>query len=933
MQARTRLSSALALIFGSALLTPTWAQTEQRIEITGSAIKRVDAEGSLPVTVITRQEIARSGVKNTEELVNSIASVSTMNAVNNSTGAGSSTQGRSTLSLRGLQGNRTLVLVNGRRMAESVGGGAGGAVNINNIPLAAIERVEVLKDGASSIYGSEALAGVVNFILTKGFQGFDVGLSGGSPSRSGGGQTGRGTLVAGYGDLAVQGFNVTASISKEHETQLFAKDRSFSKTGNIFPYLTAAATGQGNIEGAFVPGKIVNGVWQEGTRVAGFGTSPGTGYGNPMAAPDKCATINMFINPTPTSKGAPYCTFDSNAFVGLTPQRDANSFTLNGTWRLKDSLELFGDAIKTQNVAIQRFQPSPIRRSFLTTDAQFRAQGVDPVLLLLPSNPNYATAANYLRAQSFGSIVGQPLAITARVFDFGPRTQRDVNDLSRLTLGARGDVFGQNWEAAYSSSKYELTGTVPDGYFSQVKYAKAVQTSTDWNPWSLNQSDAFKAAIAPAKYTGSTQDGTTQSKVLDGKLSGDLMQLPAGGLAYALGLQLRDESYVSRPSPALFSGDIAGLGGATPPVDRKRKISSVFGELVIPIIKEVEGNVAARHDKYNDVGSADTYKASLRWQPTKTLVLRGATGTGFRAPTLVELWTPQTLGSSGQYTDPAFPRNPNVQTNEITGGNPALKPETSTQQTLGLVFSPSDAVNISIDYWQLKLERLITAPSTQEIVSRFRAGDPAYKGLVTLTADGQVDQTIATNQNVGAAKLEGLDIEANYRMAFAGGRFDARLAGTYFLRYDQVSPGGTISRKVGTMVEELLDAAGNPNTQAVLDANGGGVVLRWRHKLSGTYTLGGWAFTLAQNYYTGYRTNNRQLDGGPNYIGPQALYDMQIGYTGLIKGLSLVVGVKNMFDKNPPLYVPASNQFQAGYDISLYDPRARLVYGSVNYRF
>ena len=933
MLARTRLSSALALIFGSAMLAPSWAQTDQRIEITGSAIKRVDAEGALPVTVITRQEIARSGARNTEELVNTISAASTMNAINNSTGAGSSTQGRTTLSLRGLQGNRTLVLVNGRRLSESIGGGAGGAVNINNIPLAAIERVEVLKDGASSIYGSEALAGVVNFILSKDFQGVDLGVSGGKPTRDGGGGTSRATVVAGYGDLGRDRFNITASLSSENEKQLFAKDRDFSKTGNVVPFLTAAATGQGNIEGAFTPGRIVNGVWQEGTRQPGFGNSPGAGYGNPLASPDKCATINMFLNPTNTSKGAPYCTFDSNAFVGLTPQREATNVTLNGVWRLTDMVELFADVFDSKSTVTQRFQPSPIRRSFNTTDAQFKAQGVDPVLLIYPTNPNYVTAANYLKAQGFGALVGQPLAITARVFDFGPRTQTDITELKRLVVGARGEIAGQSYEVGLADSKYQLTGTVPDGYFSQVKYAKAVQSSNDWNPWSLTQSDAFKAAIAPAKYTGSTQDGTTESKVLDAKLAGDALQLPAGAMAYAVGVQFRDESYVSRPSAALFSGDIAGLGGATAPVDRSRKISSAFGELVIPIVKQLDANVAARHDKYNDVGSSDTYKASLRWQPTKTVVLRAGTGTGFRAPTLVELWTVPTLGSSGQYTDPAFPNNPNVQTNEITGGNPALKPETSKQQTLGLVFSPSDSVNISLDYWQLQLERIITAPSTQEIVSRYRAGDPAYKGLVTLTPDGQVEQTIAVNQNVGNAKLEGLDIEANFRFALAGGRFDARLAGTYFLKYDQVSPGGAISHKVGTMVEERLDASGAPNTQAVLDANGGGVVLRWRHKLMGTYTLGGFAFTLAQNFYNGYRTNNRQIDGAPNYIGPQAIYDAQIGYTGLVKGLSLVVGVKNLLDRNPPLYVPASNQFQAGYDISLYDPRARFVYGSVNYKF
>lgn len=933
MPARTPRRCAIALAIGGTLAHPGWAQEPQRVEITGSAIKRVDAEGALPITVITRDEIARSGATSTEELVNAVAAVSSMNAVTNASGAGTTTNGRASISLRGLSGNRTLVLVNGRRLAVAIGGLVGGSVNVNNIPLAAIERVEILKDGASSLYGSEALAGVVNFILSKNFEGLDLGVGGGSPTRYGGGQTRKATLVAGRGDLARDRYNLTASLSAEHEKPLFAASREFARTGNVLPYLTASATGQGNIEGAYTPGKVVGGVWQEGSRQPGFGGSPGTGYGNPLAAPDRCAQVNMFRNPTDTTKGAPYCTFDSNAFVGLIPEREALNLTLNGAWRMSDLLELFGDLIHTRSAVTQRFQPSPVRRGFLVTDAEFANQGVDPVLLIRPGNPNYAQAADYLKAHGFGSLVGQPLAITARVFDFGPRTQRDETEQSRLVLGARGELLGQSLEAAYSHNRYTVSGTVPDGYFSQVAYARAAQNSNDWNPWSLQQSDAFKAAIAPAKYTGSTLDGSATSKVLDAKLSGELARLPAGDLAYAAGLQWRDERYETRPSAAMFSGDIAGLGGAVAPVDRSRRIASLFGELVVPMSRTLEGNLAARHDRYNDVGSASTYKASLRWQPSRTLVLRGGAGTGFRAPTLVELWLPQTLGSSAQYTDPKFPNNPQVQTNELTGGNPLLKPETSRQATLGLVFSPVDALTVSADYWRLKLDRLITAPSTQEIVSRFRAGDPAYRNLVTLSPSGEVEQTIATNQNVGGATLEGVDIDATLRWKLAGGaRFDAHLNGTYFIRYDQVSPGGSLSHKVGTLVEDSYDASGARTSQPVLEADGGGVVLRWRHKLSGTYTSGPWAFTLAQNFYLGYRANDRQFDGEKHFVPSQSIFDAQLTYTG-IRRLTLSVGVKNLTDRNPPLYVPASNQFQAGYDISLYDPRARTVYGTANLRF
>lgn len=917
--------SAAVLTGISAIAMPAIAQqTLERVEITGTAVKRIDAEGSLPVTVITRDEIARSGATNTEELLQQVAAVSSIGGVSNATGAGSSTAGRSTVSLRGLSGGRTLVLVNGRRLAPAIGG-AGGSINVNNIPMSAVDRIEVLKDGASSIYGSEALAGVINFILAKDFQGVDIGATYGTPTREGGGETKRATLVGGLGNLSKDRFNVTASLSMERESALFAKDRDFAKTGNVAPYLVAGATGQGNIEGAYNPGTTApNGTWTEGTRVSGFGNAPGTGYGNPLAAQGKCADINMFRNLTDTSKGTGYCTFDSNAFVGLIPERKTANGTLNGVFRASANLELFGDLIYSRNEQIQRFQPSPVRRSFLTTDDQFAQQKVDPVLLIYPTNPNYKIAADFLNANGFGSLVGKPLAVTARVFDFGPRTSKDITTQTRAVVGLRGDIGSHSYEVAYSDSKYKLTGTVPDGYFSQVAYAKAVQGSNEWNPWSLTQTDGFNKAIASAKYTGSTLDGTAKSRILDAKISGDLFEMPAGALSYAVGAQYRDETYQSVPSAALFSGDIAGLGGAQAGVNKGRKTDALFAELVVPIVKSLEGDVAVRRDHFNDIGSANTYKASLRWQPSKQIVVRGGVGTGFRAPTLVELWLPQTVGSSAQFTDPAFPNNPNLQVNEKSGGNPGLNPEKSKQQTLGFVLQPSDSVTLGFDYWHLKVNGIITAPSTQEIVSRFRAGDPAYKNLVILNGTNEVDQTIAVNQNVGKADLSGIDVDMSGKFKMSDARIDVSLNGTYFVKYNQTSPGGTISHKVGTMVE----ADGTP----VLEADGGGVVLRWKHRLGMTYVASNWSLGIVNNYYAGYRTGDRQVDGAPNFVPSTMTFDLNASYT-VMKGLKIAGGVKNAFNENPPIYVPVSNQFQAGYDISTYDPRARFVYISANYRF
>ena len=926
MFTKTAISAAVAGVFlgGSA-----FAQETQRVEVTGSAIKRVQSEGALPVTVVSREQIERSGVQNTEQLLQGIAAISSMGGTATSTGAGSSTYGLASISLRGLGDQRTLVLVNGRRLATFAGAGTtgvgGSVVNVNAIPLAAIERVEVLKDGASAVYGSDAVAGVVNFILKKDYRGLELDATYGTPTRSGGGQSARAAIVGGFGDLEKDRFTLTFSATFEKEKELFAKDREFSKTGNQPPYIAAGATGQGNIQGAFVPGtRDANGVWREGTRVPGFGTS---GYGNPLAATGQCESINMFLYPGLSNRGAPYCQFDSNAFVALTPKRELASLTANGEAKVTNNLSFFADALYSRSVVTQIIQPSPVRYDFLTpSDSKFQELGVDPALLIYPSNPNYKIAADYLNARGFGSLVGQPLAITSRVFDFGPRMQRDVATQSRIVAGARGTVLANHdWEAAYSFNQSKVHGSVPGGYFSQVAYARTIQQSNDWNPWSLTQSDAFNQALVDngVAYTGDTLRAKSIAHVVDARVSGELASLPAGPLMYALGVQGRIEKLTLNPSAALSSGDIAGLGGGIPELDKERKVAAIVGEINVPILKSLEGTLALRNDKYSVIGNATTYKASLRYQPSSSILVRGGLGTGFRAPTLQDLYMPQSEGTSEQFNDPGTGER-DLQVPNLTGGNTQLKPERSKQASIGIVVQPTQQLSASVDYWLVRIQDVLSVPSVQEVVSRFRAGDPAYAGLVTIDpATNAVTHVTTTQQNSGNARVRGLDLDVNYRDNFGPGRLDINFAGTYMIQFDQTSPGGVISHKVGTMV----DKDGNP----VLDANNGGVVLRWKHALTGTWTQGDWAFTLTQNFYKGYQTG-RDLNDNQHFVNDQALYDAQVAYRG-IKNLKLALGVRNLFDKNPPMYIPVSNQFQAGYDISQYDPRSRFVYLNANYKF
>ncbi|MBX7229682.1 MAG: TonB-dependent receptor [Burkholderiaceae bacterium] len=926
---RKKSVSVVAQIFGSLSLAtasslvvaqeaqPT--QPLQRVEITGSSVKRVDAETALPVQVLTKQDIARTGATSTQELLASISSLSSSGQTLGATGAGTTTYGVSSISLRGLSDERTLVLVNGRRLAAFAGGG-GATVNVNAIPLAAIERIEVLKDGASGVYGSDAIAGVVNFILSRSFTGVEVSAGYGTPTASGGGQNAKASVTAGFGDLATSGFSAVVSASVERDKILFGKDRDFSKSATFEPFYASGATGQGNIEGGYIPGAFPN------DRVPGlFGNSPGTGFGNPLAAQDKCADIQMVKSSTPTSNGAPYCVFDTGPFVGLLPKRDLVNLTGNFTFKLNANTEVFADALYSKSTVTQIFQPSPVRRSFLLTDGEFQKQKIDPALILYPDNPAYKSiAAPYLQSQGFNDLIGKPLAITSRVFDFGGRTNKDESTQSRIVVGVKGNIAGQDYEVAYSSNQSKLTGTVPDGYFSQATYAKIINDpANNWNPWAPNgvQVGPLAEKLQAAKYSGSTLDAKSKSDVLDGKISGELFKMPEGAAQYAAGFQSRRESYVTRPSPALETGDIAGLGGSQPPVDRSRTINSVFGEINVPVLKGLEGNLALRHDRYNDVGNSTNYKASARWQPNSAVLLRASLGSGFRAPTLTDLWKPQITGTSEQFDDPATGQT-DLQVNAISGGNPNLKPEKSKQRSIGLVISPTGNLSFGVDLFRLNVTDILATPSAQEVVSRFRAGDPAYAGLVDLNGK-EIDLIRTILANTGTAKVSGADVFASFRQNLDFARLDINLNGTYMNKFNQTSPGGALSRKVGTLVE--------PDGTPVLGADKGGVILRWKHALSVSLTQGPWTGTLVQNYSSGYRAGDR-LDGEPNYIGSQSLFDANVQYKG-IKDLTLGLGVKNVFNTKPAVFTPVSNQFQAGYDVTQYDPRGRFVYVNAIYQF
>ena len=930
MLKRTTMSKSLLIAFsgtavmsgGAVFAQQSPVQELQRVEITGSSIKRVQIEGALPITTVTKEDIQRSGVTTVEALLQTITSTSTANSFQGSALAGLSTYGISSVSLRGLGDNRTLVLVNGRRLA--VFGGSGTAVDVNAIPLSAIERVEVLRDGASALYGSDAVGGVINFILRTDYKGLEIGASYDDPTRGGGGRTKKANVVFGLGNLDNDRYNVMLSADVEKGSALFGRSRDFAMTGNIAPFIKSAATESGRIEGVWVPGAGLNANKRDKvTNPFGYSSS---GYGNP-SAPDHCADINMFSSGKGGVGGAfDNCKFDSGGFVGLFPAIERTNFVGALKVQITPNMQIFGDALYARNKVTETYQPSPARVAFFSTDTAFDGSGVDAALLIRPTNPFYTSIVSpYLQSHGLASIDGKTLAVTTRAFLAGPRTEQDINTQTRLVAGLKGTVANWDYEVALTANKSKTEGGLIDGYFSQLELARVINDpANNWNPWAAGgvQDAALVSKLQGAKYIGPTVSGESKSNGIDAVVSGTVATLPAGPLQLAAGVNARRDSYKISVPAILGTGDIAGLGGATLPVDESRTVTALFAELNVPILKNLEGNIAGRTDRYSDVGSTQNGKASLRYSPTSNLLLRGSAGTGFRAPGLIELHQQQSINVTEQFTDPAFPADGQIQPNAINGGNVDLKSEKSKQFSLGVGFQPFASLYVGLDWYHIKIDNLIVVPAALPLVIAARAGHPLYgPNDVTFNPDGTVDTVDQRNRNAASALVEGVDVEVRWKEAFSFGKLSATLNGSYVSKYDYTTLNGT-QGSVGTIVQ----GDGTP-----LDVAGLGVVVRWKHNLSFNWTTGPWSTTFVQNYYSGYH-DAFDLNGQPHDVKSLALYDAQLTYSG-VKNLVLGVGVKNIFDTNPPLAIGNGSNFQSGYDPTMYDARARTVYVKANYKF
>ena len=707
------ISLAIAAAFPA---FPTLAHAEEdmlRVNVTGSNIRVSEKEGASAVQVITAKELKASGKTSVSDVLRAI-SANSGNSYNEQY-TGSFSAGTSGLSLRGIGQQNTLILVNGRRVASYATAQdlQQTFVDLNSLPMAAVQRIEVLKDGASSVYGSDAVAGVVNIILYKEFTGTDITAQWGGSTQGTGQHERSAALQTGFGKLGEDGYSVVFSVDAQQRDKLqqsdvawlrdadFRKQQRGSLGWNVTNYAGADPTQTlGGVRGPLqlVPYSAIN--------------------------PDGAGQV-LAYNPSP--------------YETLIPGIERIHSSLRGTVKLNADTEAYVDLLHSYSRADQTFSAP------LTVSSSLRAwnngtKRLDTIPVVLPvGHPNNPGAT--------------PLPFTATLFDLGPRLKQDKVTFYRALAGAKGTLAGWDWDTAVGHSSSKLEETVQN-FVNRYEFQKVLADGS-YNFFDQSQnSEAVRnrlrlSTLRPAESTLDTVDFSAAK---------DLWQLPAGPLGFAAGAQWRREKMDSQTSTAVLSG--TELRPALNIIEGSRSVSALFAEFNVPVVKDLSVNVAGRADHYSDFGNAFSPKASARYQAAPWLLLRGTVSRAFRAPSLPEI-TDSTAVSYTGVIDPRDPLTPTLSrgVTVITIANPALRPERSKNLNLGVVVSPTSSSSIGLDYYRIRQEGVIgTESATTTLDNELTSPEKVARG-----ADGRITTLYRQFRNQGQRDVSGIDLDLRQR--------------------------------------------------------------------------------------------------------------------------------------------------------------------------
>ena len=582
---------------------PAEPLTLDKVLITGSHIPTIDGETALPVQVIKREEIERSGVTTVEQLLERIPG--NLNGINAAMSIGGNAPGLSSANLRGL-GSEARPSYYSMGVASQTMPSLGDTVDLNSIPLAAVDRVEVLKDGASAIYGSDAIAGVINFILRRDFVGAEL-TAYGALTQHGGGNSGLVVGSIGHGDPARDGYNVFLSASYQKDQALKAIDRDFARTAY------RPEIGHNKLSAGTFPANILD----------------GRDLLNPTY-PQGCTPPSSL--PLPPAE----CGYDHVTAIDILPAVERASVLARGTLRLSADADLFAEALYSRNQFNTTIAPTPVSPFTIYGPNLYPASG--------PYYPSEFAAANGLSGD---------LALFYRATELGPRINDIDSDAQRYAIGVEGVARGWDYNVAAVYSRNTQTNEYANGYVYASKLIPAMATGLI-NPFGPSGPEG-QALLASTLFHGTLTSSEGTTSLVNASASREIATIPAGPLLLALGAETRREKLALDWEPILLSGQ--GTSDTPLSVAGSRNVYALFAELNVPIVRGLDAQLAVRYDDYSDFGSTTNPKAALRWQPLPSLLVRASWGTGFRAPTLYDLHQPPSRRRLWHQRPGAMPRH------------------------------------------------------------------------------------------------------------------------------------------------------------------------------------------------------------------------------------------------------------------------------------
>lgn len=962
---RSRLSNAIHLgLILAALPLAAYAQDAtstdtakkvtalERIEVTGSRIKQTTKVTSQPVAIISREQIDKSGATSIGEFLQELtASGKALNAKFNSSGnfgypasGGGIGAGSAQVDLRNLGSQRVLVLVDGIRWVnESSASGVSGSADLNTIPLAIVERIEVLEDGASAIYGSDAIAGVINIITRKKFDGALVHVKYGSYGH--GGDDTEGSITVGGGGDRFNGVFAASYVDAKG-----ISSGAWPQSAVPEPGAGLRAGSSGTPQGRFIfcdPRILTAGTagfcdpqgndWFDMTLNNGT-TVPNYNGGNPTTGP---GTYHSF-------SGADRFNYEPFNLL-LTPSKRKSLFG-SFNYDINDSVRLHGKALYNQRDSANQAAPEPI---FVGPFAG--TGGIADTVVISHLNPFNPFGIDLDPATNFGFITKRPIELGPRIFTQNVNTWYVNLGLAGTTQwGSR----GMDWNVDYVHSENKADQNFLNGFnIGKIKLAlgdpAVCAASPGCVPLDLFGGEGRPITPAMLNYISTPQHDSSKQvlDLLTANLTGDLWKMGEDRFAgFAVGYEHRRYEGDFNPDPLRQTGESQDSFAA--PVKASYSVDEAYGELQVPWAKTFSTDFAVRFSNYSTFGSATTGKAGFRWQPVEDFVFRGTYSTGFRAPNLGELFGLTQFGATlvdpcgatghpgpagpqyvagclAQGVSPTF-EQANTQITTFTGGNPALQPEKSKNYNIGGVYSPSWADNLAwsskldfeVDYFDYKINKAIGPPDIQAILNGCTDGSitgAACSGF-TRQPTGNLNPPTDFLANLdGTIKTNGFDLKSNWASPqWNWGQLTAAVQATRTIKFEDGS-----QRTVGVEVSDSAIPRWQTNVQLGWKLHDWNASWNVRYISAVTEFCGNAAVTNVPGCPTG---NDFHTLGATVYNDVQLGWDHSFG----IDGLKLAAGVNNLFAKGPPSCLTCSLN---GYDAGTYDLPFRFWYLSLDFKF